>query len=184
MTAKPPKPPFVTDPTPAAIDFPQWIEEHRAVLRPPVNNKVIWPVAEDFIVQVVGGPNKRTDFHVDPFEEWFYQIKGDVYLEIMTEKGRERVDIPEGHMFLLPRNVRHSPQRPPNSIGLVVERVRPEGQREKAEWYCRNCENLLHEIEFRVTKLDEDLTAGIEAFAANEDARTCDKCGEVYELPS
>ncbi|MEV0066277.1 hypothetical protein [Amycolatopsis sp. NPDC050768] len=114
---------------------------------------------------MVGGPNKRTDFHVDPYEEWFCQIKGDIHLEIMTENGRERVDIPEGQMFLLPRNVRHSPQRPPGTLGLVVEHARPEGRREKGEWYCRDCDNLIHELEFTVTQLDQDFEAGLKAFA-------------------
>ncbi|MET7992002.1 hypothetical protein ABZU76_13945 [Amycolatopsis sp. NPDC005232] len=35
-------------------------------------------------------------------------------------------------VFLLPRNVRHSPQRPPGTLGLVVEHVRPEGLRRRA----------------------------------------------------
>ena len=36
-------------------------------------------VGDDFIVQVVGGPNQRTDYHLDPYEECFYQLKGDMH---------------------------------------------------------------------------------------------------------
>ena len=37
----------------------------------------MFPTGDDFIIMVVGGPNQRTDFHVDPYEEFFYQIAGD-----------------------------------------------------------------------------------------------------------
>ena len=29
----------------------------------------------DFIIMVVGGPNARHDYHDDPYEEFFYQIR-------------------------------------------------------------------------------------------------------------
>ena len=43
----------------------QWIEDNRALLRPPVLNQTIF-ADDDFIVMIVGGPNVRTDYHVDP----------------------------------------------------------------------------------------------------------------------
>ena len=42
----------------------------------------------DFIVTVVGGPNERTDYHDDPFEEFFYQLRGDITLRLMDEGVR------------------------------------------------------------------------------------------------
>ena len=52
------------------LDFRKWVEEHRHLLQPPVGNAKIWSDS-DFVVFVVGGPNARTDFHDDPFEEFF-----------------------------------------------------------------------------------------------------------------
>ena len=40
----------------------------------------------------------------------------------------KHASIDEGNILLLPPNIPHSPQRPdPESIGMVVERVRPPG---------------------------------------------------------
>ncbi len=63
-----------------------WIEEHRHLLKPPVGNVQIWQDA-DLMVTVVGGPNRRTDFHDDPIEEFFYQLKGDMVLRVMEEEA-------------------------------------------------------------------------------------------------
>ena len=52
-----------------------WIDDNREHLRPPVCNKQMFP-AGDFIVQVVGGPNARTDYHLDEGPELFYQVEG------------------------------------------------------------------------------------------------------------
>ena len=57
---------------PAPLDFKRWIEDNKHLLKPPVANKCIY--AGDFIVMVVGGPNARKDFHVDPGAELFYQL--------------------------------------------------------------------------------------------------------------
>jgi hypothetical protein len=94
------------------------------------------------IVMVVGGPNKRTDYHDDPVEEFFYQLKGDMLLKV--HDGKEFYDVPirEGEMFLLPPHVRHSPQRPQEgSIGLVIEpKPGRRAQLDAIEWYCFECE--------------------------------------------
>ncbi len=52
-----------------------------------MGNQQIW-LDTDFIVTVVGGPNRRTDFHDDPYEEFFYQFKGNAWLNIIDEQGK------------------------------------------------------------------------------------------------
>lgn len=55
----------------------KWIDENKDLLKPPVNNKVIWQDSE-FIAMILGGPNKRRDFHVDPSDEFFIRSKAAV----------------------------------------------------------------------------------------------------------
>ncbi|HVV13675.1 3-hydroxyanthranilate 3,4-dioxygenase [Amycolatopsis sp.] len=163
------------------INFPRWIEEHEHLLKPPVNNKQVWTGTGDFIVQVVGGPNQRTDFHVDPYEEWFYQYKGNMHVNIVTEDGPRTVHISEGSMWLLPGNVPHSPQRPePGSIGIVLERIREEGTLEKFQWYCPECGALVHAAELQVRDIVTDLPPVFEQFYKDEKLRTCPACGHLH----
>lgn len=165
---------------PKVIDFASWIAEHEHLLKPPVNNRTM-AVGDDFIVQVVGGPNQRTDYHLDPYEEWFYQLKGDMHVNLMTSDGPQAVHIREGQVWLLPGNVPHSPQRPdPGSIGLVIERVREEGTLEKFLWYCQNCSALLHEVELQVRDIVTDLPPVFEQFYHDQQARTCAECGTTH----
>ena len=167
--------------TPPPMDFLGWIEENRHLLKPPVGNKAVYPMSEDFIVMVVGGPNQRTDFHIDPYEELFYQIKGNMHVKTMVDGVPTDVHINEGQMWLLPGNVPHSPQRPEaGSVGLVIERVRTEGVREKFQWYCFECSSLVHEVELQVRDIVADLPPVFHAFYADEKARTCDTCGALH----
>jgi 3-hydroxyanthranilate 3,4-dioxygenase len=166
---------------PPVFNFETWVEEHRHLLRPPVNNKQMWEPMGDFIVQVVGGPNQRTDFHLDPYEEWFYQVKGDMHVNLMTDRGLRRVDIRQGEMWMLPRDTPHSPQRPQEgSIGIVIERIREEGTLEKFMWYCPNCDARVHEIELQVRDIVADLPPVFERFYGDEQARTCGSCGTLH----
>ncbi|NNG20966.1 3-hydroxyanthranilate 3,4-dioxygenase [Naumannella sp. ID2617S] len=166
---------------PPAINFPEWIAEHEHLLKPPVNNKQVWHPMGDFIVQVVGGPNRRTDFHQEPYEEWFYQVRGSMHVDVMTDDGPQRVDIAEGHMWMLPRNLPHSPQRPePGSIGIVIERIREEGTLEKFQWYCPNCHAKVHEVELQVRDIVADLPPVFEHFYNDPDNRVCPQCGTVH----
>ena len=58
---------------PAAFNFQKWIDEHRHLLMPPVGNQVVFKDAE-MTVMVVGGPNRRTDCHDEPVEEFFCRL--------------------------------------------------------------------------------------------------------------
>ena len=104
-----------------AFNFRQWIDAHRAQLLPPVGNKRVFTDG-DFIIMVVGGPNARKDFHVDPGQEFFYQLEGDMVLRTIQEGRVVDVPIRAGEVLLIPPLLPHSPQRPANSVGLVIER--------------------------------------------------------------
>lgn len=122
---------------PSVNNLEQWIEDNRGNLKPPVNNKEMYSGSSNLITMVVGGPNQRTDFHFEPYEELFYQIKGNMHVNIQTDEGLRRIDVREGDMWLLPGNTWHSPQRPEEgSIGIVIEQVREQGTIEKFGWFC------------------------------------------------
>jgi 3-hydroxyanthranilate 3,4-dioxygenase len=164
----------------AAFNFHRWIEEHKHLLKPPVGNVQIWQDT-DMMVTVVGGPNQRTDFHDDPVEEFFYQLKGDMVLKVIEDGECKDVFIREGDIFFLPAHVRHSPQRPmEGSIGLVIEPKRPEGEKDAFEWYCFNCHALVHRTEVILKSIVDDLPPVYQAFYQDEQARTCEQCGELH----
>jgi len=119
------------------VYFNLWtkIQEVRPELKPPVGNKLL---AEDFIkVMIVGGPNEREDYHVTMGEEFFYQLKGTMHLDILHPQTKlpHRVTINEGEMFLLPGGVPHSPQRLADTIGLVFERERTLDEVDCMKWF-------------------------------------------------
>lgn len=118
------------------FNFKKWIDENRHLLKPPVGNKVVWKDRE-FIVMAVGGPNERTDFHVNQGEEFFYQLEGNMTLRVMNQEGKmQDLRIRAGDIYLLPGNTPHSPQREANSVGLVIERRRREGELDGLQWFC------------------------------------------------
>lgn len=163
-----------------AFNFQKWIAEHQHLLKPPVGNVQVW-LDTDMMVTVVGGPNQRTDFHDDPVEEFFYQLKGDMVLKVIEEGECRDVFIREGDVFFLPAHIRHSPQRPvPGSIGLVIEPKRPKGEKDAFEWYCFNCESLVHRTEVLLKSIVKDLPPVYQAFYQDEKARTCPACGEIH----
>lgn len=159
-----------------------WIDEHRHLLKPPIGNKQVYLENEDYIVMIVGGPNGRKDYHYEDGEELFYQIEGDITLKIINEDGTpEDVEIKEGDMYLLPPRIPHSPQRPANTIGLVIERYRREGEEDSLMWFCENCNNKLHEASFEMKDIVNQLPVVMKNFMDNEELRTCDVCKTVME---
>ena len=163
-----------------AIDFPKWLVENGHLLKPPVGNAQLWKDA-DFIVTIVGGPNQRTDFHDDPYEEFFWQFKGNAYLNLLEDGRIRRAELKEGTMLLLPPHARHSPQRPePESRCLVIERQRPEGVLDGFEWYCPHCQSLVHRVEVQLKSIVKDLPPLFDAFYGSTEKRTCPSCGKLH----
>ena len=79
-------------------------------------------------------------------------------LRLWQDGGPRDVLMREGDVLLLPPHVPHSPQRPePDSLGLVVERVRPEGVLDRFNWYCDSCRAMHHQIEIHVKTIMVDL---------------------------
>jgi len=163
-------------------DLKAWIEENRHLLKPPVGNKMVWSDSE-LLVMIVGGPNRRKDFHVEEGEEFFYQIEGDITLRVMEDGGPRDIPIRQGEIFLLPPRVPHSPQRPENTIGMVIERRRKTEERDHLRWYCEQCGEVLHDAEFPLEDLGKQLKPLIESYYATESLRTCGHCGAVMQPP-
>ncbi|HKZ05747.1 MAG TPA: 3-hydroxyanthranilate 3,4-dioxygenase [Methylomirabilota bacterium] len=170
----------------SAFNLKAWIDEHRALLKPPVGAEMVWKDSQ-FIVMVIGGPNARRDFHVDPSDEFFFQLEGDMVLEYIDAAGkRQRAPIRQGEVLLLPAHTPHSPQRPANSVGLVVERVRgaDEAKAEAYAWYCERCDAKLYELRRDAEDLLAELTRVAQEFNASPARRTCTACGYVQPVPT
>jgi 3-hydroxyanthranilate 3,4-dioxygenase len=162
------------------FNFAAWIDEHRDLLKPPVGNRLVFEDA-GMVVQVVGGPNQRVDFHDDPVEELFYQLQGDMLLKLAEDGEIHDVVIREGDIFLLPPHIRHSPQRPQvGSVGLVVEGTRRADDSDAFEWFCFGCGACLHRVEVAITNIVTDLPPLFAAFYEDQSARTCRRCGAVH----
>ena len=165
----------------------KWIEDHKDEFKMPVMNKQFYKEANDVIVFVSMGPNTRNDYHVNPTEELFYQLQGDIAVRVRPLDGSEPHDvvIREGEMWLCPRMVPHRPQRPDGTLGLIVEFPRPEGTTDGLRWYCENDKHLVYEAAFRLQHIDEDLHKIMDEFwNGPEENRTCKECGTVVQRAS
>ena len=162
------------------INLENWIEENREKFKPPVSNRYLYD-GRDFFVMVIKGPNARNDFHLVDSEEYFYQLKGDI--KVRVREGDRIVDhiVREGETFFIPPNVPHSPQRPPDTIGVVVERRRPPGEKEHVIFYCENCGSLVEDINFDCADIVEHFSQAMLDFWNDDARRTCKKCGKKVE---
>lgn len=138
----------------------------------------------------------------------------------VIEDGKKRdIQIGEGEMFLLPGehqishtsgralnrqlagNTPHNPVRFADTIGIVLEQVRPAdalgtfmtvdsanrmlmlGPADKLQWYCPNPEHeeltLIREEIFRCTDLGTQLKPLINKWMEDEESRRCGKCGKI-----
>ncbi len=167
----------------APFNLQKWIDDNRDLLKPPVGNKNLYVDAGDFIVMIVGGPNARKDYHYNESEELFYQIEGDITVRIQENGQARDIHIKEGEMFLLPGNIPHSPMRGPNTVGLVIERVRQgTDMTDGLMWFCDSCNHQLHEFKFPLEDIEHDFLSRFKQFYSSEELRTCDNCGTVMEI--
>ncbi|KAI1814497.1 3-hydroxyanthranilic acid dioxygenase [Poronia punctata] len=185
---------------PVPINLPKWLEENSHLLKPPVNNYCVYN--EGFTVMIVGGPNARTDYHINTTPEYFYQHLGSMILKVVdhnnnnttssssssssstTEPIFKDIIINQGDMFLLPANTPHNPVRFANTVGVVIEQRRPEGSVDKMRWYCQeeNCKGeVVYEKAFHCTDLGTQIKGAIEEFLKLREERTCKRCGVLAE---
>jgi len=162
--------------TEAPVNLLKWVEENRHRLKPPVSNGYLYD-GEDFFIMMVAGPNARNDFHVTDSEEFFYQIKGNIVVRIIENGEIKDMPVREGETFFIPGGVPHSPTRPPNTLGMVIERRRPEGELEHLQFYCDNCHALVHDLEFDCADIVEHFSQAMKEFWADEKLSTCKECG-------
>ncbi|KAJ7595662.1 3-hydroxyanthranilic acid dioxygenase [Mycena floridula] len=181
------------------LHFHKWVAENSHLLQPPVNNFCLYR-GGDYIVMAVGGPNARKDYHINETEEWFFQQKGAMLLRTVDDGVFRDIIIEEGEMFLLPANTPHNPVRYENTVGIVIERERPEGSLgmrmdelssqtnmllDRLRWYCESSVHteptVIREEAFHVTDLGTQLKPYIEHWMADEDYRRCKECGGIAE---
>jgi len=163
----------------------RWIEENKHKLQPPVGAHLLFEESM-FIIMAVGGPNRRSDYHINQTEEIFFQLKGDMVLKVNWHGEFKDIPIKEGDLFLLPANTPHSPQRFENTVGLVIEQKRREPHMDTLRWYCDSCKAIVFEETFHceILNLGAALKPIIEKFYSRTDLRTCKKCGHVSEPPA
>ena len=164
------------------FNLTKWIENNRSLLQPPVGNKNLYVESDDYIVMIVGGPNARKDYHYNETEELFFQIEGDIEV-VIQEKGQVMIiPIKEGEIYLHPAKIPHSPIRPKDTVGLVIERKRTTEHEDGLLWFCDHCNTKLHETYFHLTNIEKDFLSRFKEFFASEQLRTCRQCGKVMEV--
>ena len=164
------------------FDLTGWIEKHLPASLGAIGNREVFKDS-DFIFQIIKGPNARNDFHIDPWDEIFYQLTGHIFVHVMEGEKEHRIRIDQGEVFLLPKNIYHSPRRPPGSVGLVVERPRLETELDGIAWFCEKCGYKLHELKFWCEDIEKTLREVVGAFNEDVARRTCGRCGEVLPDP-
>ncbi|XP_039743225.1 3-hydroxyanthranilate 3,4-dioxygenase isoform X2 [Pteropus medius] len=143
-----------------------WVEENRDSFLPPVCNKLLHQ--KQLKVMFVGGPNIRKDYHI----ELFYQLKGDMVLQVLEQRKHRDVVIRQGEIFLLPAGVPHSPQRFANTVGLVIERKRLKTELDGLRYYMGDTADVLFEKWFYCEDLGTQLAPIIQEFFISEQYRT------------
>ncbi|KAF9894272.1 3-hydroxyanthranilic acid dioxygenase [Aspergillus nanangensis] len=176
---------------PPALNIPKWLEANSHLLQPPVNNYCVYhpssPSTSGYTIMIVGGPNARTDYHINTTPEFFYQYRGSMLLKTVDTSTSpptfQDIPIHEGSLFLLPANTPHCPVRFADTVGVVMEVPRAPDAVDTMRWYCRKpgCGEIVWEKRFVCTDLGTQVKEVVEEFAGDERKRTCGACGLVAE---
>ncbi|KAF4594552.1 3-hydroxyanthranilate 3,4-dioxygenase [Ophiocordyceps camponoti-floridani] len=170
---------------PPPLNLPKWLDENVALLQPPINNYCVYN--KDMTVMIVGGPNARTDYHINQTPEWFFQHRGAMLLKVVDNEIFRNIIIPEGSMFLLPPGVPHNPVRFAHTVGIVLELPRSADSVDRLRWYCAACARddgsvvVVHEAAFHCTDLGSQIKEAVQGFTADHDKRTCPRCKRLAD---
>jgi 3-hydroxyanthranilate 3,4-dioxygenase len=78
----------------------------------------------------------------------------------------------------------HSPQRLPDTVGMVVERRRRTGEQDGLQWYCERCNRKLYEEFFELQDIETQFPAVFQRYYDSLEHRTCRHCGTVASVPA
>jgi 3-hydroxyanthranilate 3,4-dioxygenase len=165
----------------STYNLKRWIAENQSYFNPPLRTNRLLIRGSDFLVMILRGPNTRLDFHVDPGDEFFYQIEGSMELHIKAENQRRRVvTIGEGEIFVCPGGMPHSPRRLDNTWGLVIERRRREQEQEAFVWFCEQCDERVYSRPVKQESVASQVAAVYKEFNSDQTLRTCRACGYIF----
>lgn len=158
-----------------ALNLRQWIDGTEDWGR----IRTIWEDS-DFWAFVTRGPNPRAEFHINPGDEIFQQVDGELHLHYMQPNGHRALTVLHpGEFVLMPAGVPHSPRRPEGSLSLVIERKRRPHEIDRWVWYCDECDGQLYEVRRGAGDPHDMVTPSTAALRSDEKLRTCDRCGRV-----
>ena len=160
------------------FNLKQWIEENRGNWG---QRRVIWQDS-DFIAFVTRGPNRRKDYHINPGDEIFYQLEGELNLHYLDHEKLDLAVLQAGELFLLPGKIPHSPRRADGSWTLVIERKRTKEEQDRFIWPCEKCGNHLFETEVRFDDPGDAVSRATSSLRADPTLATCKRCGDVLDL--
>ena len=160
------------------FNMQKWIDENRGNWG---QRRVIWENS-DFIAFVTRGPNRRKDYHINPGDEIFYQLEGELNLHYLSDKKHELAVLKAGDVFLLPKQMPHSPRRADGSWTLVIECKRGEQEMDRFIWPCEKCGNNLYETEVRFDDPGAAVKKATDSLQSDPALATCKKCGQRLEL--
>jgi 3-hydroxyanthranilate 3,4-dioxygenase len=160
------------------FNLQKWIDENRGDWG---QRRVIWQDS-DFIAFVTRGPNRRKDYHINPGDEIFYQLEGELNLHYIEHDKRELAVLKAGDLFLLPRKMPHSPRRADGSWTLVVERTRAREEIDRFIWPCETCGTKLYETAIRFDDPGDAVNKATQALKSDPTLSTCKQCGGILEL--
>lgn len=145
---------------------------------------VLWQEPET-LAFVARGRAYRSEFHINPSDEVMYMLRGEMRLHYRTSEGKEDVSVlTEGSIIYTPAGIPHSPRFPPDGFALIIERKRTSGEVDAFQWYCPQCDALLHEERFVVADYALDpVSKAYATFFDSEAYRTCRACGSVMPDP-
>lgn len=160
------------------FNLKNWIEDNRGNWG---QRRVIWQDS-DFIAFVTRGPNRRKDFHINPGDEIFYQLEGELNLHYFSDGKAELAVLHAGDLFLMPGHVPHSPRRADGSWTFVVERKRSQAEMDRFIWPCEKCGSKLYETAVRFDDPGDAVKKATDSIRNAPALATCKECGQVLDL--
>jgi 3-hydroxyanthranilate 3,4-dioxygenase len=145
---------------------------------------VLWQ-EDQTLAFVARGREYRSEFHINPADEVMYMLRGEMRLHYRTSEGKEEVAVlPEHGIIYTPGGIPHSPRFPPDAFALIIERKRKTAEIDTFQWFCPQCDLLLHEERFAVSDYALDPVSNAYAtFFDSETFRTCTACHNVMPDP-